>query len=52
VSWPTVLKSILIDTLEIAYERRVIPTAGHLFPREAPETVIEAIRELAGYTHA
>jgi pimeloyl-ACP methyl ester carboxylesterase len=34
------------------YERRVIPTAGHLFPREAPDAVIEAIRQLAGYTHA
>jgi pimeloyl-ACP methyl ester carboxylesterase len=28
------------------YERRVIPLAGHLFPREAPEAVIGAIREL------
>jgi pimeloyl-ACP methyl ester carboxylesterase len=32
------------------YGRRVIPTAGHLFPREAPDAVIAAIWELAGYT--
>jgi pimeloyl-ACP methyl ester carboxylesterase len=31
------------------YERRVIPGAGHLFPREAPETVVGAIRDLAAY---
>ena len=31
------------------YERRVVPAAGHLFPREAPETVVTAIRDLAGY---
>jgi pimeloyl-ACP methyl ester carboxylesterase len=30
------------------YERRVIPVAGHLFPREAPDAVIAAIRDLAG----
>lgn len=30
------------------YERRLIDTAGHLFPREAPESVIDAIRDLAG----
>jgi pimeloyl-ACP methyl ester carboxylesterase len=34
------------------YERRVIPTAGHLLPREAPNAVIAAIRELAGYVPA
>jgi pimeloyl-ACP methyl ester carboxylesterase len=34
------------------YERRGIPTAGHLFPREAPDAVIAAIRELAGYIRA
>jgi pimeloyl-ACP methyl ester carboxylesterase len=34
------------------YERRVIPTAGHLFPRETPNAVIAAIRELAGYLRA
>ncbi len=34
------------------YERRVIPTAGHLFPREAPDAVIAAVRELASYTPA
>jgi pimeloyl-ACP methyl ester carboxylesterase len=28
------------------YKRRVIPKAGHLFPREAPGAVVEAIREL------
>jgi pimeloyl-ACP methyl ester carboxylesterase len=32
------------------YERRVIPSAGHLFPRKAPDAVIAAILELAGYT--
>jgi pimeloyl-ACP methyl ester carboxylesterase len=30
------------------YERRVIPVAGHFFPREAPDAVVEAVRELAG----
>ena len=30
------------------YQRRVIPNAGHLFPREAPEAVAAAIREFAG----
>jgi pimeloyl-ACP methyl ester carboxylesterase len=34
------------------FERRVIPTAGHLLPREAPGAVTAAIRELAGYTPA
>jgi pimeloyl-ACP methyl ester carboxylesterase len=34
------------------YDRRVIPIAGHLFPREAPDAVIAAIRELAGYIRA
>jgi pimeloyl-ACP methyl ester carboxylesterase len=34
------------------YERRVIPTAGHLFPREAPEPVIAAVRKLASHTAA
>ena len=34
------------------YERRVIPSAGHLLPREAPGAVTAAIRELAGYTPA
>jgi pimeloyl-ACP methyl ester carboxylesterase len=28
------------------YKRRVISKAGHLFPREAPEAVVEAIRQL------
>jgi pimeloyl-ACP methyl ester carboxylesterase len=28
------------------YERRVVPTAGHFLPREAPESVIAAIRAL------
>ncbi|MBV8330700.1 MAG: alpha/beta hydrolase [Verrucomicrobia bacterium] len=28
------------------YERRVIPLAGHLFPREAPEPVVIAARDL------
>jgi pimeloyl-ACP methyl ester carboxylesterase len=30
------------------FERRVIPVAGHFLPREAPQAVVEAIRELAG----
>jgi pimeloyl-ACP methyl ester carboxylesterase len=30
------------------YERRVIPVAGHFLPREAPETVVAAIKELGG----
>jgi pimeloyl-ACP methyl ester carboxylesterase len=34
------------------YERRVIPTAGHLFPREAPDAVIAAVRELASHARA
>jgi pimeloyl-ACP methyl ester carboxylesterase len=34
------------------YERRVIPTAGHLFPREAPDALIAAVRELASHTRA
>ena len=34
------------------YERRVIPLAGHLFPREAPEAVIAAVRELPSRTPA
>jgi pimeloyl-ACP methyl ester carboxylesterase len=29
------------------YERRVVPSAGHLFPREDPNAVIAAIRKLA-----
>jgi pimeloyl-ACP methyl ester carboxylesterase len=29
------------------YERRVIPRVGHFLPREAPQAVVEAIRELA-----
>ena len=28
------------------YERRVIPAAGHLFPREAPNAVVAAVRDL------
>jgi pimeloyl-ACP methyl ester carboxylesterase len=28
------------------YERRVVPAAGHLFPREAPDAVVAAIRDL------
>jgi pimeloyl-ACP methyl ester carboxylesterase len=30
------------------YERRVIPAAGHLFPREAPNAVTAAVHKLAG----
>ena len=29
-----------------SYQRRVIPVAGHFLPREAPETVVAAIKEL------
>ena len=29
------------------YERRVIPLAGHLFPREAPGAVITAVLDLS-----
>jgi pimeloyl-ACP methyl ester carboxylesterase len=28
------------------YERRVIPVAGHFLPRETPEAVVQAVREL------
>jgi pimeloyl-ACP methyl ester carboxylesterase len=28
------------------FERRVIPQAGHLFPREAPRPVITAVQDL------
>jgi pimeloyl-ACP methyl ester carboxylesterase len=28
------------------YQRRVIPVAGHFLPREAPETVVQAVRDL------
>lgn len=28
------------------YDRRVIPTAGHFLPREAPDSVVQAIRDL------
>jgi pimeloyl-ACP methyl ester carboxylesterase len=31
-----------------SYERRVIPVAGHFLPREAPDAVVAAIRELSG----
>jgi pimeloyl-ACP methyl ester carboxylesterase len=31
-----------------SYERRVIPVAGHFLPREAPEVVVVAIKELGG----
>ena len=29
------------------YERQLIPKAGHLFPRDAPDAVIAAVRKLA-----
>ena len=29
-----------------AYRREVVPVAGHFFPREAPEKVVEAVLEL------
>jgi pimeloyl-ACP methyl ester carboxylesterase len=28
------------------YERRLIPVAGHFIPRETPEAVIQAVRDL------
>jgi pimeloyl-ACP methyl ester carboxylesterase len=28
------------------YERRIVPRAGHFVPREAPDAVVEAIRDL------
>jgi len=31
-----------------SYQRRVIPVAGHFLPREAPEAVVAAIKELDG----
>ena len=31
-----------------SYQRRVIPVAGHFLPREAPEAVVAAIKELGG----
>ena len=30
------------------YERRVVPVAGHFLPRETPEAVVQAIRDLRG----
>ncbi|HLG10585.1 MAG TPA: alpha/beta hydrolase [Dehalococcoidia bacterium] len=30
------------------YERRIVPRAGHFLPREAPEAVVEAVRDLLG----
>ncbi len=29
------------------YERRLVPLAGHFLPREAPEQVVQAVRDLA-----
>ena len=34
------------------YERRVITSAGHLFPREAPDAVVAAIQQLAAITRS
>jgi pimeloyl-ACP methyl ester carboxylesterase len=31
-----------------SYERRVIPVAGHFLPREAPDAVVAAIKDLGG----
>lgn len=28
------------------YERRLIPVAGHFLPNEAPEVVVQALRDL------
>jgi pimeloyl-ACP methyl ester carboxylesterase len=30
------------------YERRVVPVAGHFLPREAPQAVVQAVRDLVG----
>jgi pimeloyl-ACP methyl ester carboxylesterase len=30
------------------YERRVVPVAGHFLSREAPDTVVQAVRDLMG----
>ena len=30
------------------YERRIIPSAGHLLPREAPDAVVAAVEDLLG----
>jgi pimeloyl-ACP methyl ester carboxylesterase len=30
------------------YRREVIPVVGHFLPREAPDAVVKAVRELAG----
>ena len=30
-----------------SYQRRVVPIAGHFLPRETPEAVVQAVRELA-----
>jgi pimeloyl-ACP methyl ester carboxylesterase len=34
------------------YRREVVPVAGHFLPRETPEKVVEAIRELLAQTEA
>jgi hypothetical protein len=28
------------------YQRRVVPIAGHFLPRETPEAVVQAVREI------
>jgi pimeloyl-ACP methyl ester carboxylesterase len=28
------------------YQRRIVPVAGHFLPRETPEAVVQAVREL------
>jgi pimeloyl-ACP methyl ester carboxylesterase len=30
-----------------SYERRVLPSVGHFIPREAPDEVLSAIRQLS-----
>jgi pimeloyl-ACP methyl ester carboxylesterase len=30
------------------FRREVIPVAGHFLPREAPDAVVKAVRELGG----
>jgi pimeloyl-ACP methyl ester carboxylesterase len=32
-----------------SYRREVIPVAGHFLPREAPDAVVKAVRELGGF---
>ena len=42
------VRAEIIDTVHRFVQREVIPVAGHFLPREAPEAVINAVRELGG----